>query len=231
MMNVHVKECFNEKSFLEAARDVIVTVSREAIGRHGAFRLALSGGTTPKKFYSMLSHEKLDWSAFEFIQVDERYVVRTDAASNFRMIDESLLSSVGVSPEKLFFFRTDIPREKAVAEMDVRLHELAALRLPLIDLAILGAGADGHIASLFEGAPAVYSEHLADIAQTEVYPVRERMTLTTKALSMSAGALMLLYGSDKMPVVESMIGNTKVPLTAFRILAEKVHVDILYCTG
>jgi 6-phosphogluconolactonase len=229
LMDIHIKQCYTENNFLEAARDILISSSRSAIERHGTFRLALSGGSTPKKFYNLLSQEKLDWDSFEIIQVDERYVERTNAASNYRMIDEALFSVVKVSSERKFFFRTDMPREDAVTEMDARLHDLAARRLPLIDLTVLGAGTDGHIASLFEGSQAIYSEQFADVAQTEFYPIRERMTLTTKALSMSSGALMLLYGSDKMPVVESMIGNENIPLTAFRILAQKVHIDILYC--
>jgi 6-phosphogluconolactonase len=229
MMNINIKQYFTESIFLAAARDILAASSRAAIKQHGTFRLALSGGSTPKNFYRMLSHEKMDWNAFEFIQVDERYVQRTDAASNYRMIGEVFPAAVKGAPEKMFFFRTDIPREDAAAEMDMRLNELAARRLPLVDCAILGVGADGHIASLFEGAQAIYSDRLADISQTELYPARERLTMTAKALTMSAGALILLHGSDKMPVVESMIGNENIPLTAFRILAEKVHIDVLYC--
>ena len=67
---------------------------------------------------------------------------------------------------------------------------------PVLDLAHLGLGPDGHTASLIPGDP-VLKVAEADVALTGLYQGRRRMTLTYPILNRSRCILWLVTGSEK----------------------------------
>src|SRR5436309_9791203 len=60
------------------------------------FRIALSGGNTPRLLYEQLAspayRERIEWRRLELFWGDERFVPHTDARSNYRMVRETLLA-------------------------------------------------------------------------------------------------------------------------------------------
>src|SRR5258708_23623363 len=83
-----------------AASDEFIRCAREAIAARGRFAVALAGGSTPKAIYSLLAGDqataarRLPWEQVHVFFGDERHVAPTDAESNYRMANESLLSNV-----------------------------------------------------------------------------------------------------------------------------------------
>ena len=77
-----------------AAAEEFVRLARTAIGAQGRFTVALSGGSTPKALYSLLASNYADfvWNRVFLFFGDERHVPPTDADSNYRMVEESLLA-------------------------------------------------------------------------------------------------------------------------------------------
>lgn len=63
-----------------------VRIAREAIVTRGRFTIALSGGSTPRKLYSLLATEpflsQIDWELTEIFWSDERCVPPEDPESN-----------------------------------------------------------------------------------------------------------------------------------------------------
>ena len=55
--------------------------------------LAVSGGTSPRPFLQTLSSQALDWAHIDVTLVDDRWVPETDAASNARLVRETLLQN------------------------------------------------------------------------------------------------------------------------------------------
>ncbi len=112
--------------------------------------------------------------------------------------------------------------------MDKRLHFLVKFREPLFDLLILGAGKDGHIASLFEGDSSLFTPHYAYAATAPIeYETSERLTLSLTTLSKASHALLLLKGEEKRLVVEALEGEPVLPLTALKKLTEKVPLEVV----
>src|SRR5687768_2516195 len=80
------------------AAELFVSIAVEAIRARGRFSVALSGGSTPRELYSLLSTDSyrsaLDWSRVLFFFGDERNVPPDSPDSNFRMANETLLGQL-----------------------------------------------------------------------------------------------------------------------------------------
>ena len=83
-----------------AAARYVVQVANEALAAHGRFTIAISGGSTPKKLYSLLALEpyckQIDWTKAEIFWSDERCVPPDDAESNYRLAHEVMLSKLPI---------------------------------------------------------------------------------------------------------------------------------------
>ena len=193
-----------EAEFWQKAKEDAVLAIRETLQKQKVCRLGLAGGETPKHLYELLAEENLPWERIVIILIDERYVLSDHSESNLRMLREALLKKISLPPENILAFDTSSTRESAAEEMSRKLTKLGQERNPLFDCLILGAGADGHIASLFEGEEVLNSQELAALSQAKHSAVQERLTLTLKALENSSRALLLLKGSEKLAVVQTL---------------------------
>lgn len=67
-----------------------------ATSKRGRFAIVLSGGSTPRRLYERLAgppyREAFPWSRTHWFWGDERFVPHDDAQSNYRMVNEALLS-------------------------------------------------------------------------------------------------------------------------------------------
>ena len=114
------------------------------------FRIALTGGSTPRPVYERLSELELDWPSWHVWWSDERLVPPDDPESNERVAREALLSRVPVPEEQIHPLRS----------LEVQLPER-------FDLVLLGLGHDGHTASLYPG----HEAELADPGPLVEVPV------------------------------------------------------------
>jgi len=163
--------------------------------------IGLSGGSTPGPVYEALGkHADVDWKDVRFCLIDERYVPPDYNDSNLQMI-RSTLWKYGLIPHKnLHYPDTTEPIEKCIAKYIEELYEL----LPL-DIAILGMGPDGHIASLF---PPLTDAALGTTSvihtTTDQFAVHDRISLTLPILKAAKHRLLLLK-ADKLNAWEEML--------------------------
>jgi 6-phosphogluconolactonase len=179
------------------AAELVADRIREA---KGPFRLALSGGATPRRCYRHLAHlHQLSWDEVEIYQGDERFVPPDDPDSNYRMIRETLLKDI--APRGMFAMPTDGTPDQAARAYEEMLRQqygasvLAAGR-PLFDLQLLGLGEDGHTASLIPGQP-VLQDRTNWVAAVPRGRDEIRITLTYPALEASRVTLFLVSGAAK----------------------------------
>ena len=91
---MEIKTFANIEELNNFAAEKFVEIARDSIEKRGCFTIALSGGSTPKVLYKLLSSDKfkdkIDWPKVYFFFGDERHVPPDDPQSNFRMADENL---------------------------------------------------------------------------------------------------------------------------------------------
>jgi 6-phosphogluconolactonase len=204
------------------AAAIIAAEARAAVAARGRFIMAVSGGHTPWQMLRALADEEVPWAGVHIVQVDERMAPTGDPDRNFTHLRESLLEHAPLRPEQIHAMPVESPDlELAAARYALTLREIAGTP-PVLDLAHLGLGPDGHTASLVPG-DAVLNVTDADVALTEVYQGRRRMTLTYPMLNRSRRVLWLVTGSDKVGMLERLHGGD-VSIPAGRVCQDQALV-------
>ncbi|MGH7536268.1 MAG: 6-phosphogluconolactonase, partial [Gemmatimonadales bacterium] len=141
----------------QEAAERFAGIAAKALARAGRFTVALTGGSTPKRLYTLLAAEpyrsRLPWPETHVFWGDERCVPPDHPESNYRMAHDALLRHLPIPPAQIHRMHGEDPDpERAAAEYEQCLRTVFAPRagtLPRFDLVLLGMGADGHTASLF----------------------------------------------------------------------------------
>ena len=97
--SVEVRRLTTPQDLFQGAAEEVIRAANAAIGGRGRFAIALSGGSTPKSLYNLIAANasaSLPWEKIFFFWSDERHVSPTDAESNYRMAQETLLAKVPV---------------------------------------------------------------------------------------------------------------------------------------
>lgn len=193
--------------------ELFVKLADEAIKARGKFIISLSGGSTPKGFYSRLAEaevaSRVDWSKVVVFFGDERTVPYTSPDSNQRMITELLLSKVPLSRENVFAIQDpDMdPKDAAISyERSMReFFKLSGDELPQFDFMLLGLGDDGHTASLFPGSPAL-TEAVRWFVDNKVEKLNTvRLTTTYPVINNSRHIVFLAEGQSKASVLKDVL--------------------------
>jgi 6-phosphogluconolactonase len=214
----------DRESWARAAANAVVDRARAAIDARDNFRLALSGGETPRPVLARLVGadclSRMDWSRVSLFFVDERCVPSGDARSNYAMARDVLLNHVPIAAARVHRVHGEDDPELAAAEYarvldtpdDGRKHGSEPTGRARLDLALLGMGRDGHTASLFPGAAAVMETRRRVVA---VYAEASRMwrvTLTPVTLNAARNVLFLVSGSEKAETLRQVIEGPHEPM-------------------
>ncbi len=183
-----------------AAAEVFVQICHQAVSDHGRFDVALSGGSTPKRMFELLStpdfRDRITWSNVHLFWSDERYVPPTDSQSNEHMAREALIQFIPIPAPNVHGMYKPGGVELAAAAYEQLIKDELGEELAL-DLTLLGIGPDGHTASLFPGEPSVHEKVRLVVAGIGHAGVSERITMTPPLLNRSRTVMFLVAGTDK----------------------------------
>lgn len=178
----------------QALAERVTSTLNEAISERGRASIAVSGGRTPRLVFQHMRQHKVSWDRVIVTLTDERWVTPDRAESNERLVRKHLLIGPAKAATFVPMFGGESSPHSGQAACEQR---LSSIGMPL-DAVYLGMGADGHIASLFPGHPAVNirSSLCVAVSAPEIHP--PRMSLTGAAI-MGAGRIFLLFaGADKL---------------------------------
>jgi 6-phosphogluconolactonase len=195
----------------ERAAAIIAQDARAAVATRGKFTMAVSGGNTPWVMLRALANEDVPWAGVQVFQIDERVAPDGDPARNLTHLHESLLTHAPISREQIHAMPVNLPDLDAAAEQYAKTLQEIMGSPPILDLAHLGLGPDGHTASLVPGDP-VLNVTDADVGVTGAYMGHRRMTLTYPMLNRSRKILWLITGGEKVPMLARLrSGDTTIP--------------------
>ncbi|MBI5670242.1 MAG: 6-phosphogluconolactonase [Chloroflexi bacterium] len=193
-----VRSFADADALAQAAAEIIV----EAAGKvSGAFALALSGGSTPKRLYHLLATDayshRIEWPRAHVFWGDERCVPPDDPTSNYHLARKTLLDHVPIPPENVHRIYGEQEPAQAAALYEQHLRTFFG-GPPRFNLILLGMGGDGHTASLFPHTPALAERERWVVASyyAQVQP-SWRITLTLPAINAAARVLFLVSGVEK----------------------------------
>jgi 6-phosphogluconolactonase len=206
MNNLHIFE--TSKHQVQALVDRFLDFTNEKLKYQDHINIALSGGSTPVKFFQQLSKEKMriPWKHLHLFWVDERCVAPDNKDSNYGMTKKYLLDQVNIPAKNINRIFGEAAPEREVKRYSRILVEKLELRdgWPVFDWILLGLGEDGHTASLFPASPLL--EDVSSIVKIARHPIsgQRRITLTLPVLNHAKITTFLVSGSKKSEVIRNM---------------------------
>jgi 6-phosphogluconolactonase len=191
----------------------------EAIAARGSFSLAVPGGSAAEALLPALAEAALDWPGVHVFWCDERAVPPHHPDSNHALARRLLLERVALRAERIHRMCAEVEAiGRSASEYEAELRRVAG-DPPALDLALLGVGPDGHVASLFPGHPALEEkQRLVLQVHGAPKPPSRRLTLTLPALRQARLLVVAAFGAAKAEVARRMLREPGSPLPAARAL-------------
>lgn len=209
----------------QAAVEIILECSAQAIHERGQFHIVLAGGSTPRAVYRDLCTIQTNWSAWHIYFSDERCLLPSDSGRNSRMATEVWLDHVPISPLQLHLIAGELGAEQAA-----RMYCETLRGVGDFDLVLLGLGEDGHTASLFPshewGAAPGSPDTLAVFDAPK--PPPQRVSLSAARLSRARQVIFLVSGESKRRAVDAWRVGEDIPARAIKPTA---GIDVLLESG
>ena len=201
-MATQIEVLADAEAVAEQASEFVAGRAQAAVGDHGRFTFAVSGGHTPWAMFKALSSRDMPWRDVTIFQVDERVAPDGDPDRNLTHLQASLPPAA----------TPDIrPMPVTAPDLERGADDYARSLPEVFDLVHLGLGPDGHTASLVPGDPVLdVTDRL--VALTGVYQGRRRMTLTYPALERAPNVLWMVTGEDKTDALDRLrAGDRSIP--------------------
>lgn len=170
----------------------------EVIARREKFIIALPGGSVASAFFPTLATLAVDWTRVEVFWIDERAVPPDHPESNFALASRLLLGPARVPARRIHRMYGEAPDlDQAARRATDELKSIAG-DPPHLDLAIVGVGDDGHVASLFAGSTGLQPSPQPVLAVCDSpKPPARRLTLTLSVLADASHVIVAALGASK----------------------------------
>jgi 6-phosphogluconolactonase len=216
--------------FVQDAASLIEREAHQAIRVRNEFRIALSGGSTPKPIFAALAKRVLHWPGIVVTFSDERCVEPSDTRSNYCMASRVLLDHVPIPTQNVLRMKGEQDPAQAASEYEVLLRERTSDgTVYRHDLLLLGIGEDGHTASLFHGTRAL---EITDRLVVENYVPKLgawRLTFTYPLINAARHVLFLVKNSMKKDEILRQVFGGKSDFPCSRVSPH--HGELTWLLG
>lgn len=200
----------------------IAAALRAGFAESASITLTVSGGSTPRRYLPHLAGAELAWDRVTVTLADERWVPPDDRASNERGVRELLLTGPAAAARFIPSFAPD-----TTIEARARDHARIVASLMPPDVLLLGMGNDGHIASLFPGTKALWTEGPATLAFPAAGDRHARLSIAPGAALAARRVFLVFQGADKADALERHWAGTRDPDTAPVVLLRSLPSERL----
>lgn len=219
--NTVVKIFNNPQETCENLADFLIErITEHTQSTKTPFTITLSGGSTPKRLFSILATKKyaVDWNSVAFFWGDERMVDEKSSESNYGefkriLVDTGIIPKTSVYPIRY--------TGNALHDLQHAIDDITRIvpiknGLPQFNMTILGVGEDGHTASIFPQSNISASFTSTKIAEYATHPQtgQQRITMTGSVLNNSACVVLLCTGQSKESIIKNIIADKNKALPA-----------------
>lgn len=202
------------------------------------FNLALSGGETAKKMFTLWVdeyRETIEWKNIRFFWVDERCVSPTDPESNYKYANELLFKPLSIPEDNIFRIHgevepgTEAMRYSRIVKEFLPRHS----QLPYFDCIILGVGEDMHTASIFPNSLPLLTDSRNYAVSQHPVTHQYRVTMTGPLILNDSPLLVPILGNEKAKVVNKLKKGYSVtqPTPAAYILSHAAEANVYTTLG
>ena len=187
--------------------------------------LMLTGGRTPLGVYQRLSRSPLPvppaprW----IVLSDERWVPPDSPQHNLSQL-QPLLASCEIAPEHRLSVDTRLTVEQAEQRFCGQLDDFFA-RGGRLRWALLGLGADGHVAGLFSTADVQHPAAALRVQRADGLP---GISVGAGVLRRAEQVILMVCGADKQRAIQQLL-ETPAQIPAGQVFADHSHAAIWYC--
>lgn len=226
------RNVFSTKERLaEALASAVAENLIAGIEERGEATLAVSGGSTPRKFFETLARrEHIVWDAVVVTLVDERWVDDSSDRSNAKLVKETLLQGPAANARFVpLYAGGDEPDAAGIEKANLAVAEITPF-----DAVILGMGNDGHTASFFPGGDtleAALNEDGPLVAIRAPGAGEPRVTFTLPRLLDTKALYLHIEGDEKAQALDAALETGPVDAMPVRaVLSQSIKpVQLYWC--
>jgi len=226
-------EIFIYKNIDELAEGFSEILLHDVNKSNDIFKLALSGGSTPKAVFDYLAENyksKIDWEKINFFWGDERCVPPDHPDSNYLTAYKHLFSKIKIPEENIFRIKgEENPEVESKRYSEVILKNVSLVNsIPSFDLIMLGLGEDGHTASIFPDRLDLFQSN--NICEVVIHPAtkQQRITLTGKVINNAKKIVFLVAGESKRKVVGKVLNKKECFKTIPASFINPTHGELIW---
>lgn len=202
----------SQEELNEQLAQQVIKIANKAIADKNRFDFVLTGGSSPKGLYKLLSttyKDQIDWDKTYFFFGDERTVLPFEKDYNGLMAKESFFDNLELKAGHVFYVDTNLSPEEAAADYKQKLDEHFAGAPIVFDLILLGMGDDAHTASIFPQTDLVGNKE-ATVASVWVEKLNtNRVSLTAPLINQSKNVFFITFGENKAEALAKVFGEDK----------------------
>lgn len=211
------------QSLAAAVASRLITAILDAQADHGVAHVVLTGGTIGTASLAAVMAEParaaVDWAAVDFWWSDERFEPAGSALRNETGARAAMLDHLPVDPARVHpmparggRYGDDIAAAAQGYAEELAAAAAAGTAVPAFDVAMLGVGHDGHVASLFPGfsasPPGVTVVPVLDSPK----PPPTRISFTLPVINSAAEVWLVADGDVKAPAIAAALGRSADPV-------------------
>ena len=205
-------EIIKEKTHEECSKLLLELISKQ-INESENISIGLSGGSTPQLFYELFAKKFYKYDNISLWTVDERHIETSENISNQNMIN-TIFNDTKLDIIKYVY---DEDPHVSAENYTNKINE----KIDKFNIAVLGVGDDGHIASLFPYSKALNSNKMGFVENEVNILTKWRITSTYKLLTDVEYLYLFVTGQNKKEVVQMIGKENELPVNKLIALRKK----------
>ncbi len=210
-LSKNIRILSDAEAVAKTAARIFSSAASVAVGSRSSFSVALSGGSTPTLLYRILGssfQDVISWQHVHLFWTDERCVPADHKQSNFRIVNEELLSHIDMPNGNIHRIKGELAPDEGAGTYETELRgHFGREGLPRFNVIFLGIGEDGHTASLFPGSEALGEEQRLAVPAYSMEASSWRVTLTLPVLNNAGLVVFLVTGSNKAEIMAKLFSK------------------------